>query len=105
MRLGFGEHFTNSTSTSRLIRTAAGVLRLKPERFIGEPSFAGQIDPSEHYYDDIPEGGDVPDEIATAFQALNEAIKACATPLCWWPGKFAASDASVSIALPGAANT
>jgi hypothetical protein len=60
---------------------------------ICEPTFAGQIDPNEHYGDDLPEDGDVPKAIANAFEALNKAIHACGEPLSWSPGKLRVSDA------------
>lgn len=56
---------------------------------ICEPNYASQIDPSEHYCDDVPEDGEVPAGIAAAFDALNKAIRECGTPLSWSPGKYA----------------
>lgn len=58
---------------------------------ICEPVFAEQINPRDHYCDDLPDegDGDVPDEIQDAFDELNQRISECKTPLCWMPGKFA----------------
>lgn len=50
-----------------------------------EPVYASQIDPNEHYVDDLSEDGEVPDEIGEAFVALNAAIEACHKPLSWMP--------------------
>ncbi|WP_211474808.1 hypothetical protein [Collimonas humicola] len=61
---------------------------------ICEPTFARQIDGTEHFCDDLPEDGELPAEIANAFDALNEAIRKCSTPLSWSPGDYA-------LALPG----
>lgn len=55
-----------------------------------EPTLAQEIDPDDYYESDLPDGINVPDEIATAFDALNEAIKNCNTPLCYYPSKIAA---------------
>ena len=58
---------------------------------ICEPVFAHEIDPEEYYQDLLPtdEEGSLPAEIEEAFGRLNEAIRACRTPLSWKPGKFA----------------
>lgn len=55
-----------------------------------EPTFAQEIDPDDYYEGDLPDGITVPDEIETAFDVLNEAIKNCNTPLCYYPSKIAA---------------
>lgn len=54
-----------------------------------EPTYASQICASEHYCDDLPEDGDVPSDISSAFEALNKVISECKTPLSWSPGKYA----------------
>jgi hypothetical protein len=54
-----------------------------------EPTFAREIDESEHFSDDLPEDGDVPADLVDAFEALNKVIRECKTPLSWFPGKFA----------------
>lgn len=56
---------------------------------ICEPNYATQIDPIDHFCDDLPEDGDLPAELHAAFDNLNKAIKACSTPLSWSPGKYA----------------
>jgi hypothetical protein len=62
---------------------------------ICEPVFAGQIDPRDHYGDDLPEDGDMPKAIADAFDALNKVIHACGEPLSWSPGKTRVSDKTI----------
>ena len=49
-----------------------------------EPVHAEPIDPNEHFADDLPEDGEVPDELRVAFDALNAVIAKC-EPLCWRP--------------------
>lgn len=65
-----------------------------------EPTYARQIDPTEHYADDLPEGSEVPDEIEEAFAKLNEAIRACKKPLCWYPGEVAVTPESLPTLEP-----
>lgn len=50
------------------------------------PEYAKEIDANEHYADYLLEDGEVPPEIEEAFQVLNATIRACTTPLCWYPG-------------------
>ena len=60
---------------------------LKPEgaRLVQcKPVHAAPIDPNEHFADDLPEDGEVPDELREAFDALNAVIGTC-KPLCWRP--------------------
>lgn len=47
-----------------------------------EPVHAQPIDPNEHFADDLPEDGEVSDELREAFEALNAAIEKC-DPLGW----------------------
>ncbi|AMP15525.1 hypothetical protein CPter291_3288 [Collimonas pratensis] len=56
---------------------------------ICEPTYAREIDGNDHFCDDLPEDGELPAEISNAFDALNEAIRKCGTPLSWSPGKYA----------------
>jgi hypothetical protein len=56
---------------------------------ICEPTFAREIDGNDHFCDDLPEDGELPAEISDAFDALNEAIRNCKTPLSWSPGEYA----------------
>lgn len=56
---------------------------------ICEPNYPSPIDPNEHFCDYLPEDGDVPSELAEAFEALNAVIEKC-SPLSWSPGKYAA---------------
>jgi len=53
-----------------------------------EPEFAEEIDPDEHYEIDDEEKC-LPKEIEEAFEKLNEVIRNCKEPLCWYPCKFA----------------
>lgn len=57
---------------------------------LAEPTFAQGIDPDDYYEGDLPDGITVPYEIESAFDALNEAIKNCNKPLCYYPSKIAA---------------
>ena len=68
---------------------------------ICDPIYLEEIDPYEHYCDDLPEGEDLPSEIEDAFDALNEAIRKYRTPISWRPGKFAPTDESVIRAIGG----
>ena len=40
----------------------------------------------DHWCDDLPDDGELPDEVAAKLAELNEAIKNAPT-VCWWPGK------------------
>lgn len=64
------------------------------------PKYASQIDGSEHYCDDLPEDGELPAELEEAFRVLNEAIQACMTPLCWYPGKNSVTPESLPTLEP-----
>jgi len=55
---------------------------------ICRPNRARQIDPDDFFVDDLPEDGEVPDELRKAFEALN-AVIAKQPPLSWSPGPFA----------------
>ena len=57
------------------------------------PNNAAEIDPSEHFADDMPEDGDegvFSTRLLDAFSALNAAIRD-EPPLSWRPGKIAVS--------------
>lgn len=56
---------------------------------ICKPNMASEIEPDEHYSDDLPEDGEVGAELRAAFDALNEAIRR-EKPMSWSPGKTAA---------------
>jgi hypothetical protein len=56
---------------------------------ICEPQIAERIDPNEHYHDKLPEDGEVPADIADAFEELNKKIEASKAVLSWQPGKVA----------------
>jgi hypothetical protein len=54
--------------------------------YICEPNYARQVE--EDYWEDaLGEGGELPDEINTKLEALNEAIREYKQPLSWSPGK------------------
>lgn len=57
---------------------------------ICEPTYPHLIDPTDEYCDDLPEDGEVPDEILDAFDKLNEILRQTKCILSWYPGKFAA---------------
>lgn len=50
------------------------------------PNYVRQLEP-DYCYDDLPEDGDVPDEVAEAMEAFNEAVAGIV--LSWSPGKTA----------------
>ncbi|MFZ3343368.1 MAG: hypothetical protein WA213_20995 [Terriglobales bacterium] len=52
--------------------------------YICTPQYGRPID-SQHFEDELPEDGEVPDGIQQAMDALNKAIEA-AGPLSWYPG-------------------
>jgi hypothetical protein len=54
------------------------------------PQYAREIDPKEYYCDDLPEDGEVPDDIIEIFDELNSRIRDSKAVLSWSPGKFAA---------------
>ena len=53
---------------------------------ICEPVFAHEIDGSD-WEEDLPEDGELPDEIEQAIKEFNDKIKACGKPLSWSQGK------------------
>lgn len=55
---------------------------------ICKPQHARTVDPADIYESDLPEDGDVPDELQEAFDELNKKILAYTTPLSWVPGKY-----------------
>ena len=57
---------------------------------ICEPTYATEIDPTEHYCDDLPDEGEIPDSLQNAFDGLNDFIREEKIILSWSPGKFAA---------------
>ena len=57
---------------------------------ICEPTYAGEIDPNEHYYDDLPEEGEIPNDLQKAFDDLNAFLRETKIILSWSPGKYAA---------------
>lgn len=65
---------------------------LKPDDLrlmICEPNMPGEIDPDDYFADDLPEDGEVPNELRDAVEALNAVIRK-SPPLSWSPGKKAA---------------
>lgn len=53
------------------------------------------INPYDYYADNLPEDTEPCDEIEEAFEGLNDKIMACKTPICWEPGEFRPTTASV----------
>jgi hypothetical protein len=51
------------------------------------PGYLSTID-TDHWCDDLPEDGELPDAVQTALDALNEAIKV-AEQACWWEDDIA----------------
>jgi len=58
---------------------------------LAEPHYARQVD-EDYWSDDLPEDGELPDDIATALKALNDVIRARKEPSCWY-----ASDKRVTV--------
>lgn len=57
---------------------------------ICEPNYPSQIDPSDHFCDDLPEDGEInDDQLIAAFDLLNEMIRKSA-PLSWSQGTHVA---------------
>jgi hypothetical protein len=50
-----------------------------------EPVYADEVDPLDIYEGDLPDDGEVPDDVAVAFATLNAAIRAARSVLCWRP--------------------
>ena len=58
---------------------------------ICEPNYPSQIDPGDHFCDNLPEDGEIrDDQLLAAFELLNEMIRK-SEPLSWSEGEFAAS--------------
>lgn len=49
------------------------------------PNYAREIDGNDYFYDDLPEDGEIPNELQEAFEKLNEVIRK-APPLSYSPG-------------------
>lgn len=58
------------------------------ELFICEPQQLSYVD-TDHWYDDLPEDGELPDNVQAAVDALNKAIDEAGT-VSWFPGDVAA---------------
>ena len=57
---------------------------------ICEPNYPSEIDPADHFCDDLPEDGEIrDDQLLAAFELLNEMIRQ-SEPLSWSEGEFAA---------------
>jgi len=59
---------------------------------IGQPIYAREIDPLEFYEDDLPDEGNLPEDLLSAFNVLNEDIRNSKVILSWEPSKFAATN-------------
>ncbi len=55
---------------------------------ICEPKYLKEIDPYEYYSYDIPDGGDLPDQIYQAFERLNKVIRESRDIICYVPGEY-----------------
>ncbi|MDD1011816.1 hypothetical protein M5G27_30700 [Pseudomonas shahriarae] len=57
---------------------------------ICDPNYPSEIDPADHFCDDLPEDGEInDDQLLAAFDLLNEMIRQ-SQPLSWSEGEFAA---------------
>ena len=57
---------------------------------ICEPNYPSQIDPADHFCDDLPEDGEIrDDQLLAAFDLLNEMIRH-SEPLSWSEGEYVA---------------
>ncbi|OTA14070.1 hypothetical protein Xbed_03743 [Xenorhabdus beddingii] len=56
---------------------------------ICEPNYPAEINGEDYFTDDLPEDGELPDELQRAFDALNAVIRN-SPPLSWSQGKYAA---------------
>ncbi len=62
-----------------------------------DPEYPDAPDPVDYYCDKLPESGDVPDEVAEAFDVLAKTLKKCG-PMSWFPGEFALDISSLELA-------
>ena len=72
--------------------------RLNPQEVdlvFADPQCAGEIDPRDHYADDMAEGVGLPVAIIEAFNELNESIRACRDPISWWPSNVRVDPSSI----------
>lgn len=53
------------------------------------PKYADQIAPEDIYQEHLPDGIELPEELQKAFDELNEQIKNCTAPLCYYPAEEA----------------
>lgn len=66
----------------------------KPEDLklvICEPIYAREIDPNDYYCDDLPEDGEITDDLLAAFEELNQIIRGSKVIFSWSPSKYAAA--------------
>ncbi|MFY0750155.1 hypothetical protein [Pseudomonas sp. NFX5] len=55
---------------------------------ICEPNYPSQIDPADHFCDELPEDGEIrDDQVLAAFELLNEMIRQ-SEPLSWSEGEY-----------------
>lgn len=91
-------YFFDAHSLSRYCKTNS----LSPEQLqlvICEPVYGSELDPADFLSGELPEDGEVPEEIQEAAIKFNEAIKA-AGPLCWIQGTSAAIVDPASLIAP-----
>lgn len=53
------------------------------------PVYASTLD-GDYWQDDLPEDGELPDEIYAAMKVLNDTLEAYGKPLAWIPSKYGA---------------
>ena len=74
---GLDEHLENIGNSIESLRLV-----------ICEPDYLKQID-EDYFCDDLPDDGDIPDDVATALENLNRVIREQAA-VSWYPGQYAA---------------
>jgi len=62
--------------------------------YLCTPNWARHLD-EDFFVDELPEDGEVPDELKIAMDAFNHAVKAYRRPLSWAPSKIALDTTTV----------
>jgi hypothetical protein len=65
-----------------------GVTPSQLQLVLCKPNYPSEIDGENHFCDDLPPDGELPDELQQAFEALNSVIRKSA-PLSWSQGDTA----------------
>lgn len=74
------EEFLETANEGGEITLTMADLRL----YLCEPKLCHEIDPNDYYYDLLPEDGEVPNAVQTAFDELNAKLRAITEPCSWW---------------------